>query len=79
MAKSLLNNKTKIKKTPPKKLSLQLFQLNKSTQFSYQHHFITVINKKKSTRRSIDYMKKHTCIVNHHFSLFVFESTGYRV
>lgn len=50
MAKSLLNNKTKIKKTPPqKKLSLQLFQLNKSTQFSYQHHFITVINKKKHT------------------------------
>lgn len=45
MAKSLLNNKNKIKKTPPKKLSLQLFQLNKSTQFSYQHHFITVINK----------------------------------
>lgn len=45
MAKSLLNNKNKIKKTPPKKLSLQLFQVNKSTQFSYQHHFITVINK----------------------------------
>lgn len=45
MAKSLLNNTTK--KDPPKKLPLQLFQLNKSTQFSYQHHFITVIKKKK--------------------------------
>lgn len=52
------------------KLSLQLFPLNKSTQFSYQHHFITVINK-KSTRISTDYIEKHTCIVNHHFSLFV--------
>lgn len=45
MAKSLLNNKKQNKKDHPKKLSLQLFQLNKSTQFSYKHHFITVINK----------------------------------
>lgn len=40
---------TKPKRKDHQKLSLQLFQLNKSTQFSYQHHFITVINKKKHT------------------------------
>lgn len=45
MAKSTLLNKSKIK-DHHQKLSLQLFKLKKSTQFSYQHHFITVTNKK---------------------------------
>lgn len=46
MAKSKRSNKTQNLKKNHQKLSLQPFQLNKSTQFSYQHHFITVINLK---------------------------------
>ena len=73
--------KTKNTKSPfpeeKKTLSLQLFSIkSKSTQFSYQHHFMTVINEIKHTEVywllwKIKQQHQHPCIVNHHLSLCV--------